>query len=212
MGLFSVKTKGSKQTLADAVDLSGADEAVLMQRIIARDEAAFGVLYHQYYKRLHRFINRMTSNTGATEEAINDTLYVVWDKAETFRAETKLSTWIFGIAYNKALKVLEKNRKGQFIFGQDVDDYEVEDQAMPIEQMEVGRWLSAGLAQLSPVHRTTVELSYHFGMSYNEIADIMDCSANTAKTRMFYARKKLRIILPTLAEHSTDAGDQHDSD
>lgn len=51
------------------------------------------------------------------------------------------------------------------------------------------------MTKLSPEHSAVVELSYYFGYSYMEIADILACPENTVKTRMFYARRMLRSLL-----------------
>jgi RNA polymerase sigma-70 factor (ECF subfamily) len=59
--------------------------------------------------------------------------------------------------------------------------------------------LEKAMRRLSPNHRSVVELTYHFGYSYIEIAEIMGCPVNTVKTRMFHARARLRRILETLA-------------
>lgn len=196
--------------MADA-DLPSASDALLIQKVAARDEAALGVLYHRYYPRLYRFVSRMTGYRGGVEEVINDTLYVVWSRAGDFRSDGKVSTWIFGIAYNKALKIHERARRHEEArVSEDAMMHEPDsgpDPGMCMQHEETGLWLSAALARLPASHRMTVELSYHYGMSYNEIAEIMRCSVNTAKTRMFHARKKLREILPQLAEHPGLDGD-----
>ena len=60
-------------------------------------------------------------------------------------------------------------------------------------------WIRVALMQLSPDHRQVVELTYYGGFSYREIAQIAACPVNTVKTRMFHARRRLRVLLPSLA-------------
>ena len=59
--------------------------------------------------------------------------------------------------------------------------------------------IHSGLAGLSPDHRQVIELTYFCGYSYQEIAEIADCPVNTVKTRMFHARRRLKVLLPRLA-------------
>jgi RNA polymerase sigma-70 factor (ECF subfamily) len=212
MNLFKEKSNVYDLKTKKNIEVSSDCDEVLIQKIVNRDEKALAALYHRYYAKLYRFISRMTGCTGSTEEAINDTMYVVWNRAGTFKEGNKLSTWIFGIAYNKALKSLEKGRKRRFIFGRTLDENTADASLGHVQVLETGHWLSAGLAQLSPNHRITVELSYYYGLSYKEIAEIMNCSENTAKTRMFHARKNLRVLLPQLAGQPDPKGDRHENE
>ena len=60
-------------------------------------------------------------------------------------------------------------------------------------------WIRAGLSHLSTEHRQVMELTYYGGFSYQEISEIAGCPVNTVKTRMFHARRRLKILLPELA-------------
>jgi len=212
MTFFSTKSKIYQLKLTEKQGLSSLSDEILIQKVANQDEAAFSILFHRYYSKLYRFVSRMTGYIGSTEEAINDTMYVIWNRAETFKQGNKLSTWIFGIAYNKAMKSLEKGKRHQANSEPLPDEMGIGDSSIDIEQMETGLWLSAALAQLSPDHRMVVELSYYYGMPYDEIAEVMDCNASTVKTRMFYARKRLREILPQLSEQIVSTGDDHDNE
>ncbi len=80
-----------------------------MRRVAAKDRRAFDVLYRAYYRRLTRFLEQLTRRPHLTEEALNDTMLVVWRKAHTFDGSSRVSTWIFGIAYRKALKAVKRS-------------------------------------------------------------------------------------------------------
>jgi len=101
-----VPTRNRLQT-PDKSD-SAVDESVLLQRIIEGDTLAFEVFYKLYYSKLSRFILRMTHQPESVEELIQETLLVVWEKPEGFNHTCKISTWVFGIAYNKTLKLISK--------------------------------------------------------------------------------------------------------
>jgi RNA polymerase sigma-70 factor (ECF subfamily) len=128
----------------------------------------------------------------SVEELIQETLLVVWQKPESFNHTSKISTWVFGIAYNKTLKFLSKNSKHT----KNIDIEEViesigDETANPAGNLENIDWLNSALASLQPDQRAVIELTLYQGLAYQEIAIIMDCPENTVKTRMFHARKKL---------------------
>jgi RNA polymerase sigma-70 factor (ECF subfamily) len=64
--------------------------------------------------------------------------------------------------------------------------------------------IQTGLAELSVDHRQVIELTYFCGFSYQEIADIAGCPVNTVKTRMFHARRRLKVLLPRLAGNKSE--------
>jgi RNA polymerase sigma-70 factor (ECF subfamily) len=180
-------------------DLAGADqnklELALLARIAARDAQAMHELYHLYHRRLARFLMRMTSRYDLAEEVINDTFWVIWQHAADFRGASQLSTWIFGIAYRRALKTLKRVRPEVAVEeGEGLEQVEE-----PWLQAELREWLGVALAKLPHEQRMVLELAYHVGHSCEEIALIMECPVNTVKTRMFHARRKLKGLLTGLA-------------
>lgn len=170
----------------------------LIEKVSLRDRQAFVELYQRYHRRLARFLGRFMQRYDLTEEIINDTMFIVWCKAPDFRGDSQLSTWIMGIAYRRALKSLQ--RAAQMPLASFA--------AMPYEELRgastedaaaQSEWLEIALAELPLEQRMVLELTYFLGHSCEEIASIMDCPANTVKTRLFHARAKLRVRLPALA-------------
>ena len=176
---------------------SNEEAAALILRICDADENALELLYHSFYKRLFRFIGRMTWREELIEEVINDVMYTVWEKAASYNHQCQVSTWIFGIAYNKARQALRNNSN----FNEDsIDDMDVDNSLFGVEdaglsQLEMSDWLESVFKILSPDHRAVIELTYVQGLHYSEIALLMDCPENTVKTRMHYARKILALHL-----------------
>jgi RNA polymerase sigma factor (sigma-70 family) len=197
-------------------DIDDAIDASLIRDIIKKDQQAFESLYYRYHQRLARFIYRMSGHTEFLEEIINDTLYVVWRKAETFNGSAKPSTWIFGIAYNKALKSLKAQYREQPEFDSElmetVENTFVGDAGSDIEKLECENWFACAFDQLPPEQRAAIELTYYHGMSYRDIAALMQCPENTVKTRMFHARKKLKSILPQLANSTVQFSEASEED
>lgn len=172
-------------------------DADLIVRISQMDEKALELLYQHYYNRLFRFIARVTRREELIGEVINDVMFVVWEKAGTYNQQCQPSTWIFGIAYNKARQSLRNGRNQNEEPLDDFDDSSLifAENNGALEQLEMANWLEPALDALSPEQRAVIELTYFQGLHYSEIALLMDCPENTVKTRMFHARKKLALVL-----------------
>lgn len=173
---------------------SGAEEESLWIEQIARgDRAAFEKLYRVYSVRLFRYLFSMVQDKNAAEELTNDVLLAAWKGAAEFRGQSKPSTWLFGIARHKALSSLRQLKS------RTVDIEEAKEVIEPREGPEelvtrqrLQQRMRSALRELSQSHREVVQLTFYQGLSYQEIAEIMQCSVNTVKTRMFYAKKHLR--------------------
>jgi RNA polymerase sigma factor (sigma-70 family) len=171
-----------------------AEDRRLVARVCTRELAAFETLYRRFHPRLSRFLHRMLRPEHLIEEVLNDTLYVVWNQAERFNGTSKVSTWVFAIAYRKALKAL--SRHDDPLPDVHEDDQVASDAAERPEArmslVQARAAIDAALRTLSVDQRAAVELTYFHGFSYPEIAQIVDCPTDTVKTRMFHARKRLR--------------------
>jgi RNA polymerase sigma factor (sigma-70 family) len=180
---------------SDSSGLGNEGEADLLHRIASQDQYAFEVLYRIYYRRLTRFLDRITRRPHANEEVLDDTMFAVWRKAATFNGTSQVSTWIFAIAYRMALKALKRDRAGtQRLLDDGEPDSAPSPEAALIEGESRSR-IKRLLADLSPEQRAVIELTYYHGCAYKEIAEIVGCPVDTVKTRMFHARRKLRAVL-----------------
>ena len=180
--------------------MSAEKELELFRRVARQDRQAFEELYNLYYRRLFSFLLRFTRRTDLVEEILNDAMFAVWQKAAGFQERSRVSTWIFGIAYRKALKRIERQvRLPQEISPEEAGLHEQGAPDPNFELRELKDALQASLDKLSPEHRAVVELTYQHGYSCREIAKIVDCPVNTVKTRMFHARRRLREMVPRLS-------------
>jgi len=187
---------------------------ILMCRIANQDRKAFEDLYFGYTPKIGKFLMSFLRNKELVDEAVNDVMLAVWQQAGRYDpAQGKLSTWLFGIAHNKGLKLLEKQRRhhreeivsaptsphsenGQAAFG--CDDAEwvgSDDPERTVLGWEMGEHLLWAMELLSLEHQAVIELAINQNCSYQEIALITDCPVNTVKTRMFHARKRLAELL-----------------
>lgn len=169
-----------------------ASDAQLISAVAEGDRHAFELLYRSYFPRLTRFLKGVTRNAQLIEEIVNDTMLVVWNKAYSFDATCKPSTWIFAIAYRTARKAI---RTLDEPVDADLDLLESDAGRGPEHELGLHRLqceVGAALDRLPVLQATVVRLAYHHDMGYADIAAIMDCPVNTVKTRMFHARRRLR--------------------
>jgi RNA polymerase sigma-70 factor (ECF subfamily) len=175
-------------------------EVELLARIADQDRSAFEALYRNYYRRLWRFLEPLTRRPNLIDEILDDTMLVVWTKAATFNGASRVSTWIFAIAYNKALKALKREgRWHQGVMPPDFVEFADTPESELIERqsrLAVKRLVG----QLSAEQRAVVELTYYHGCGYKEIAEITGSPVNTIKTRMFHARRRLKASLAVAVE------------
>jgi RNA polymerase sigma-70 factor (ECF subfamily) len=144
-------------TREEARSATQRDEVVLVVRAAGEDAEAFEALNRCFYPRLRRFLERMTRRPQLVEEILNDTMLVVWRKAHTYNFRSKVSTWIFAIAFRKALKAVKR-----------VDDpvaYEPEEGANPTRSgpedelmaHQLHLLLSRAMTSLSAEQRAVIE-------------------------------------------------------
>ena len=186
------------EPLPSVLSDGNARDRALLQRVALRDRPAFEELYYGYHRRLARFLGRFTQRHDLIEEVINDTLWIVWQKAGGFRGGSQVSTWIMGIAYRCTLKSLR--RAGGATAEYIADDHADTAVDEPVEAQEQRDWIAQGMGHLPLEQRMTMELAYYLGHSCEEIAQIMDCPISTVKARMFHAWVKLRNLLPRLGD------------
>jgi RNA polymerase sigma-70 factor (ECF subfamily) len=180
---------------AAGVKSAARDEALLVRRVAAGETRAFEELYRIYHPRLTRFLINILRRPHLVEEALDDTMMVVWRRPDSYTGVSKVSTWIFAIAYRTALKALSRLDEPQ----EDLDADRRPSLEIGPEQAlgdrQVQKLLLTAMDKLSSDHRVVVDLTYYHDAGYREIAEIMNCPVGTVKTRMFHARQKLKDLL-----------------
>ena len=209
----------STDPLPDGVPtLGGADrtsaresdvDRQLLREIVTEDREAFRRLYLRYHPRLVRFLARILRRTEDTEDVANETMLIIWQQAGSFRGGSLVSTWIFGIAYRCALKSIRRSALLERTAMHEVESRPLvtDDASRATEDRQI---VELGLAMLSPEQRLVLVLAYEMDCSCEEIAAIVDSPVNTVKTRMFYARRKLRAVLTTVG--ARQAGGRADTE
>ena len=163
------------------------DKALLQRISEHRDRSALTQLYQAYRRSLGGFLLRRLGSEQLVQETYNDVMFTVWRKAQDFRGDSSVSTWIFGIAFRMCMAALRKEqRHRKHLLEIPIDQLPEAVTEQSTDSLEIE------LDALADDYRVVIELAYFYGASINEIAEIIDCPANTVKTRLFRARRKLR--------------------
>lgn len=155
-----------------------------------RDGIALAEIYERYRLTLGRFLLSGMPHAKLVDEIYNDVMLAVWRNASNFRGDSKVSTWLFGIAFRARMNASRKESKHNHM-GDEVLENEESQHANVI----VSETMRAAILGLSDAHKIVIELAYFHGYNTIEIAAIVDCPQNTVKTRLFHARKKLKASL-----------------
>lgn len=166
----------------------------LLRQVAHGDSAAFAALHQRRFASVYRFALRIVQTPDRAEEVTNDTMVTVWKSAARFEFRSKVSTWMFGIAYRTAMKSLRKTKWERTQV--DIDDIQdIASNEPGIEAAFDKRRVTQALAKLPGDLKAVVELTYFYGFSQQEISEILSCPVGTVKSRMHAARSKLREVL-----------------
>lgn len=181
-------------------DDASADDSKLLKQVAAGNKAAFEAFYRRYYRRVSQFVYRLTPDRQLGEEIVDDTMLAVWRSAGKFAGRSKVSTWVLGIAYRRAMKTLDREMKhrnadhDETILEMQPDADAARDPLAMAAASTIQRQLGVFVDKLHINQRVALQLTA-LGHSYPEISVIVGCPANTVKTRVFKARHKLKGYL-----------------
>ena len=167
-------------------------DRALVDRVAKGDRAAVRLLFMRHHARIYRFVARQTGSEMMADDIANEVFLELWKQAPGFEGRSEVSTWLLGIARFKALSMLRKKKEDWI---DDDDAAQVPDGADTPEVVTMKEDKAAALRRfvdaLPEEHRTVIDLAYYHGQSVTEIGEVLGIPVATAKTRMFYARKKL---------------------
>lgn len=178
--------------------MNAASDEALVQRIAAGDRLAMQSLYARHSTRVYRFLVRLVRDAGNAEDLMSDVFFDVWQGAARFEGRASVTTWVLSIARFKALSSLRRKRPDALEpeFAEAIED-ESDTPEITLQKVSKADALRRCLAGLSAEHREVVDLVYYHEQSVEEVAEILGIPANTVKTRLFYARKRLSELLKT---------------
>jgi RNA polymerase sigma-70 factor, ECF subfamily len=169
----------------------------VVKRVAEGDRRALEILYTRHSARTFKFLLRLTENRAVAEDLAHDVFLEVWKGAKAFEARSSVSTWILSIARNKALDARRRQRS--------FSEHDLPGRAEPTPeviamQASSSDYMRNCLDALSPEHREIIDLVYFHEKPVKEVSIILDIPEATVKTRMFYARKKLKEMLLALGD------------
>jgi RNA polymerase sigma-70 factor (ECF subfamily) len=166
---------------------------------------AFAKLVQKYQSRVLTLATRILNNRSEAEDVAQDIFVKVFQSLPDFRGASRFSTWLYRITVNHCLNhIRRRTRHQQTLVATESEEWMQESStASPHQTLEhKERWalVQAKLQLLSPDHRTIVLLRDFEGLSYEEIADVLQLESGTVKSRLHRARMELKALLePYLA-------------
>lgn len=173
------------------------DEIEWVRQAAQGDEGAFEKLFRCYAPRIFRFALGYLGDPAHAEEVVQETMIAVWKNAKNYKEQSQVSSWVLGIARNKALdRVRARQREPQLLPHKLDRQRSTRTTPEQILQKEIQtERVRTALAQLSPEHREVILLVFYNDFSYAEIAQVLNCPEGTVKSRVYYAKEELKRLL-----------------
>ncbi|MGI9218463.1 MAG: RNA polymerase sigma factor RpoE [Hydrogenophaga sp.] len=195
-------------------------DAMLVQRTLAGEQRAFDLLVIKYQRRVERLIGRMVRDVDLVPDIAQETFVRAYRALAQFRGDAQFYTWLYRIAVNTAKKQLLELKRDPLVFQsqlQSGDDDEtssperelnaqVADEETPdavLASKEIAQAVNAALDALPEELRMAITLREMEGMSYEEIAQALDCPIGTVRSRIFRAREAISSRIKPMLEHQS---------
>lgn len=193
-----------------AVEVSKESDQQLVKRVQGGDKRAFDLLVIKYQHKLLGLVSRYVRDASEVQDVTQEAFIKAYRALPRFRGDSAFYTWIYRIAINTAKNhLMAKSRRppGSDVDVEDAEYYEsasaLKDIESPENQLfgeELKTVVNKAISQLPEDLRTAVTLREFDGLSYEEIADIMDCPVGTVRSRIFRAREAIdKQLQPLLA-------------
>lgn len=178
------------------MNIEGEFDEDLVAAVARGDRSAFETLYGRFERRVLGYIRLFAADWTTAEEVLIDTMTAVWFGARDFRAGSRASTWILGIARHKALDAARRRKARRRVErGLEEGEDHVDPHGAPADAVDAHQRVvktREALSRLSVNHREALRLAFLEELPYDEIADLLDVPINTVKTRVFHAKRQLR--------------------
>jgi RNA polymerase sigma-70 factor (ECF subfamily) len=190
-------------------------DTLLVERARTGDARAFEMLVVRYRRRIERLLGRMTRDEGLIQDLAQETFLRAWRALPQFRGESAFYTWLYRIAVNTARKSLAESRRDPVLtesqlapagdeeetFRPELEPTSVDTPEGVLASRQIAAAVNAAVDRLSEDLRQAVLLREIEGLSYEEIAEVMNCPVGTVRSRIFRAREaiaqRLRPLLDT---------------
>ena len=177
-------------------------ESILVADLCDGDMTALAILVDRHKDLVYRVAMQITKNSDDASDVLQDAFLKVYDSINAFRQESAFETWLYRIVVNLSIDAVKKRKRQQESMASlsEVTDVHQnpdiqQDPTRQAERNELQEWVTQAVNSLSIKHRSVVILHELEGLSHPQIADILDCSEGTVRSRLHYARKRLRVLL-----------------
>jgi len=178
----------------------------LVERVQAGEVAAFDTLVHKYRERIYGVVYNLTSNCEDAADLTQESFIKAFRSIGRFKGSSSFFTWLYRIAINGTLSHLRRNRFRRFFSLEKLVDEDCNPELLQAliaagdhdkrtVMKELQEKLNEALQKLSFKHRTVVTLFEIDQLSHQEIAEVMDCSVGTVRSRLHYAKQQLQAYL-----------------
>ena len=182
-------------------------DRMIVERVQAGEVAAFDALILKYRERIYAMIYNMTSNREDAADLTQDAFIKTFQSIHRCEGHCAFFTWLYRIAVNATLTHLKRNKLRSFFSFDRMDSEDpvaneiisrmtdLKDATRESFVNELQEKLNEAMQKLSIKHRTVVTLFEIDGLSHEEIADVMECSVGTVRSRLHYAKQLLQAEL-----------------
>jgi RNA polymerase sigma-70 factor (ECF subfamily) len=193
-------------------------DLMLVERTVAGDQRAFGLLVLKYQRRIERLIGRMVRDTDLVEDIAQETFIRAYRALAQFRGEAQFYTWLYRIAVNTAKKALVDLKRDPLVSesalrgrgDEDDETSSVENELTTAETpetvlaaKEIAATVNSAMEALPDELRQAVTLREIEGLSYEEIAEVMNCPIGTVRSRIFRAREAISAKVKPMLENQS---------
>ncbi len=203
----AAKTLGKTLVASPERQLEADSDMEIVRRVQAGEVEAFDQLVTKYRNRVYSVVYNLTSNREDASDLTQDAFIKSFQSINRFQGQSTFFTWLYRIAVNSTLTHLRKNRLRTFFSFEKInEDDKVSTEVINALTDESGadretfarelqEKLNEAMQKLSIPHRTVITLFEIDGLSHQEIAEIMNCSVGTVRSRLHYAKQLLQAEL-----------------
>jgi RNA polymerase sigma-70 factor (ECF subfamily) len=195
-------------------------DAALVERVKRGDQRAFEMLVVKYQRRVERLIGRMVRDVDLVPDIAQESFIRAYRALPNFRGDSAFYTWLYRIAVNTAKKALMELKRDPLVTQSALASRDDDDETSRVENeltdgetpesllasKQVAQTVNAAIEALSDDLRQAITLREIEGLSYEDIADIMNCPIGTVRSRIFRAREAIALRLRPLLD--TQAGER----
>lgn len=181
------------------------DERILLDKIAAKDEKAFRVFVEKYHQLVLNVCNNILNNHDDAMDVSQEVFIKIYESIDSFRGDSKVTTWLYRISVNKSLNYLRSEKKQKWftsldvLFGDNNKNIDPEDKGLKpgenIEKEENKKALYYALRKLPEKQNIAISLNNFEDLSYKEISEVMEISVSEVGVLINRGKKKLQKLI-----------------